>query len=215
MKLPTLLLAAFALAPAPAAAQFFWQPPDFSGAPVEPGEAGIGVALPGATQEELRANIAWQMRAALNVAALQCQFDRTLLSQNAYNGVLTNHREELARSYSTLSNYFKRTSRTPKEGQNALDRYGTKTYISVSTVQGILGFCQTASRIGRQASFVPRGGFTIFAIERLRELRNSLIGAGEQQFRGVSINARLPLPSFADKCWKRDRYKAVCGYTYS
>ena len=69
------------LATQPATAQIFWQAPDFRGTPIVPGEVGIGVPLPGATSDELRASIAWQMRAGLNLMALQCQFDRTLLTE--------------------------------------------------------------------------------------------------------------------------------------
>jgi hypothetical protein len=201
-----------ALVAQPASAQIFWQAPDFRGTPVVPGEAGIGVPLPGATPEEERAGWAWQMRSGLNVMALQCQFDRTLLTENTYNTVLTNHKAELEASFNKITAYFKRVNKTPKAAQNALDRYGTKTYLGFSTVRGQLGFCQTGSNIARAAIYVPRGGFTIFAIERLRELRNSLLVAGEQQFRFAIPRVNVPLPSFEDKCWdKRGNYRSKCG----
>ena len=114
--------------------------------------------------------------------------------------------------FNTLTAYFKRVNKTPKAAQNALDRYGTKTYLGFSTVRGQLGFCQTGSNIARTAIYVPRGGFTIFAIERLRELRNSLLVAGEQQFRFAIPRVNVPLPYFEDKCWdKRGNYKTKCG----
>lgn len=209
------LAALLLLAPLPAHAQIFWQAPDFSGAPITPGEVGIGVPLPGATDEENRANIAWQLRAGLNVAALQCQFDQTLMSGSVYNSVLTNHRDELAKVYQTLSNYFKRTNKTPREGQQALDRYGTKTYSSLSAVQGILPFCETASRIGQSTVLAPRGSFTAVAMERLRELRNSQVArVSDQLFRRVSPAIRTLLPaSYENKCWSKTSYKARCGYT--
>lgn len=209
------LAALLLLAPLPAQAQIFWQAPDFTGAPITPGEVGIGVPLPGATDEENRANIAWQLRAGLNVAALQCQFDQTLMSGSVYNAVLTNHREELAKTYQTLANYFKRTSKTPREGQQALDRYGTKTYSSLSAVQGILPFCETASRIGQSAVLAPRGSFTAVAIERLRELRNSQVArVSDQLFRRPAPYVRTLLPvSYENKCWSKTSYKARCGFT--
>lgn len=201
-----------ALIAQPASAQIFWQAPDFRGTPVVPGEAGIGVPLPGATPEEERAGWAWQMRSGLNVMALQCQFDRTLLTENAYNTVLTNHKAELEASFNKLTAYFKRVNKTPKAAQNALDRYGTKTYLGFSTVRGQLGFCQTGSNIAKAAIYAPRGSFTILAIERLRELRNSLLVAGEQQFRFAIPRVNVPLPYFEDKCWdKRGNYKTKCG----
>ena len=202
-----------ALAAQPASAQIFWHAPDFTGTPIMPGEVGIGVPLPGVTPAEERASYAWQMRAGLNVMALQCQFDRTLLTENAYNTILTNHRAELDASYATLTSYFKRVNATAKAGQNALDRYGTKTYLGFSTVRGQLGFCQTAARIARSAAFLPRGAFTAMSIERLRELRNSLAPAGEQQFRFPIPRVSAPVPYFEDRCWdRRGHYKTNCGY---
>ncbi len=195
----------------PACAQIFWQAPDFHGTVVTPGE-NLGVILPGATPEEERAGWAWQLRSGLNVMALQCQFDRTLLTENSYNTVLTNHKAELEASFAKVSAYFKRMNKTPKAAQNALDRYGTKTYLGFSTVRGQLGFCQTGSNIARAAIFAPRGSFTILAIERLRELRNSLVVAGEQQFRFAVPRVNAPLPYFENKCWdKRGNYRIKCG----
>ncbi len=200
------------LAAQPATAQIFWQAPDFRGSPIIPGEVGIGVPLPGATPEELRASLAWQLRAGLNVMALQCQFDRTLLTENTYNTVLTNHKAELEASFKTITAYFKRVNKSPKAGQDALDRYGTKTYLGFSTVRGQLGFCQTAANIAHSTIFAPRGSFTGIAIERLRELRSSLVLAGEQQFRFAVPRINLPLPSFEDRCWdKRGNYRQKCG----
>jgi hypothetical protein len=201
-----------AFAAQPAGAQIFWQAPDFRGAPVTPGEVGMGVSLPGATADEARANVAWQMRAGLNLMALQCQFDRTLLTENTYNVTLTNHKAELEESFNKISSYFKRVNKAPKAAQSALDKYGTKTYLSFSTVRGQLGFCQTGSNIAKAAIFAPRGSFTILAIERLRELRSSLLPAGEQQFRFAIPRVSVPLPFFEDKCWdKRGKYTRKCG----
>jgi hypothetical protein len=195
----------------PATAQIYWQSPDFTGAPVLPGETGIGVDMPGATPDEQRASLAWQLRSGLNVMALQCQFDRTLLTEVNYNTVLTNHKSELEAAYTKIAAYFKRVNKTPKAAQNALDRYGTKTYLSMSTVRGQLGFCQTAANIAQSVIFTPRGSFTQVAIERLREMRNSLILAGEQQFRFGVPRTTVGVPVFDSRCWKRDNYRRECG----
>ena len=45
-----------AIVSGPAAAQVFWQSPDYRGAPLLPGDPGLGVTLPGATIAEERAN---------------------------------------------------------------------------------------------------------------------------------------------------------------
>ncbi len=217
MRLPALVslfIAPFAaLAPIPATAQIFWQAPPVSGPPLMPGEIAMGVPLAGATVAEERANWAWQMRAGLNVAKLQCKFDPTLLTADSYDGVYINHAVELAAAYDTLRKYFLRTNKAPKAAQNALDKYGTKTYSAFSTVASQYGFCQAASRVGKKALFTPRGAFTIFTVERLRELRNSLAPGGEQLFRHTRVD--IPAVNFAAECWDRKgRYIDKCGYIF-
>ncbi len=207
------LTASLVLAATPAQAQMFWQPPDFTGAPVIMGETGMGLLLPGATPAELQAHYTWQMRAALNVMALQCQFEKTMLASNSYNGILINHKDELARAYATLTTYFARMNKLPKAARNALDQYGTKTYLGFSTVRAQIGFCQTASNIAKAALIAPRGSFGKVAIERLRELRNSLVPAGEQLFRFPHRDLNVPLPNLADRCWdRRGNYTRACPY---
>ncbi len=211
----TLTCVAGVLSSGPASAQIFWQSPDFSGAPLTPGEPGIGFRLPGASVAEERANWTWQMRAGLNVAKLQCKFERTLLAENSYDGVYINHAVELSQAYETLRKYFVRTTKTAKAAQNALDQYGTKTYSGFSTVNNQFGFCQAAAKIGKQAQFVPRGAFTIFVVERLRELRNSLGPGSEQYFRRTRPVISVAVPVFEDRCWdKRGRYRQQCGMAY-
>lgn len=217
MKPQFLFTAALALAAAsaPASAQIFWQGPDFRGLPLMPGEAGVGIRLAGATVAEERANWAWQMRAALNVAKLQCKFEPVLLASDSYDGVYINHAVELSEAYHTLRKYFVRTTKTPRAAQQALDQYGTKTYSGFSTVSSQLGFCQTAGRIGKRAQFVPRGAFTIFTVENLRELRNSLITGGEQFFRRKQLIQQVATPQFENACWdRRNSYRAKCGMIY-
>ena len=212
MRSKLLLVAALATVATPATAQIFWQAPDFHGAPILPGETDGGVALPGATPEEQNASIAWQMRSGLNVMALQCQFDRTLLTENSYNTILTNHKAELETSYAKLAAYFRRMNKSPKAAQDALDRYGTRSYLAMSTVGGQYEFCQTASVIAKRAIYAPRGSFTALATERLRELRASLVRTGEQQFRFARPVGLVQYPVLDKKCWTgRGDYKSRCG----
>ncbi|WP_436430976.1 hypothetical protein, partial [Enterococcus faecium] len=51
----------------PASAQFFFQSHDMSGPPARGDEPGLP-SLPGATEDEVRANLVWNLRSALNVA---------------------------------------------------------------------------------------------------------------------------------------------------
>jgi hypothetical protein len=198
----------------PAQAQIFWKAPDFKGTPVTSLEPGMGVPMPGANAAEQRAGLIWNLRSALNLAALQCQFEPTLRTVENYNAILNDHRDELGAAYKTLAAYFKRTNRTVAAGQKALDAFGTKTISAYSTVRGQLGFCLTSGKVGRLLLFAPRGSFNTVASEHLREVVNSLKPAGEQQFPRVVIEPRfVRLPNFDAACWdKKNRYKTACGY---
>jgi hypothetical protein len=190
---------------APASAQFFIKPANLAGPRVTGGEPDmIGGALPGANAEEQRAALVWSLRAALNVAALQCQFEPTLLALGNYTAILRDHRVELKKSYDTLEKYFIRVTKNKKAGQDELDRFGTRVYSSFSTVGGQLSFCQTAGSIGHEALFTKPGSLADLASERMRELRNSLAPWGEQAFpRGYNrpvANVHLPV-FFREDCW--------------
>lgn len=197
---------------APASAQFFLQHYDYA-ASARDDAAPVGAPLPGATPEEARAALLWNMRAALNVAALQCQFEPTLLTVGNYNAMLLDHQEELKGAFDTLSQYFARTAKTKKEGQAALDQFGTRTYSSFATVAGQLGFCRTANSIGRDALFQPRGTLASLAEARMRELRNSLIPYGEQQFPRYIGWDTPTVPRLDPICWNKKAkwQKKKCG----
>ena len=195
---------------APASASLFWMPPDFSGAPVSGGEAGIGQSMPGATPKELLAHLLWNMRAGLNVAALQCQFSPTLLTVRNYNDLLRQHGAELTTAYTVIGGYFKRTA--GKTWQTALDQYTTRTYNGFSTLHAQLGFCETAGAIGREALDRPKGSLYLTAQARMREFRNSLVPSGDRLFiRPVTLLAARPLPPLNAECWdKKDLLRKKC-----
>src|SRR3546814_4087726 len=66
----------------------------------------------------------WTLRAAMNVAALQCEFEPTLLTRTNYNAMLKDHKAELAASIDTLLAYFVRTNgKNKRQGQSALDHF--------------------------------------------------------------------------------------------
>lgn len=195
----------------PASAQIYWRAPDLAGLPLTGYEPGMGVPLPGATPAEQSAAISWNVRSGLNLAALQCAFEPTLRTEANYNAIISDHSAELAAAFNTLTAYFKRTSKTPKAGQTALDVFGTRTYSGFSAVRAQLTFCNMAGKLGRKALFTPKGQFGSFATEYLREFRNSLIPAGDQQFRFPRPYFRVPLPNFDERCWRGDRYNRACG----
>lgn len=187
-----------------ASANFFWKSPDLSGAPVTGEEPDFSGALPGATPAERQAALVWILRSGLNVGALQCQFDPTLLTRGQYNHVIDYHRAELSKAYTTLEGYFKRTVKPAKAAQNAFDRYGTRTYSSFSAVSSQFTFCEAVSKVGRAALFVPKGQFHAVAEHYLRELRNSLNRHGEQRFTYQILPMASRMPPLEDRCWKKD-----------
>jgi hypothetical protein len=197
----------------PASAQIFWKSPDFSGPPVLTLEPGFGPTLPGASPAEERAALVWNLRSALNIAALQCAFEPTARTLENYNAILGDHSKELNAAYAVLAAYYKRTTKTPKAAQAALDVFGTRTISAYSTVRGQLGFCETAGKIGRTALFAPKGNFGTVATERLRTLKNSLKTAGDQQFTMSYIPPNIGrLPNLNPACWdKKGRYKMACS----
>jgi hypothetical protein len=197
----------------PASAQFFFQSHDMSGPPVRGDEPGLPT-LPGATADEVRANLVWNLRSALNVAALQCQFEPTLLTVENYNIALTNHKDEFKKSFDTLVKYFNRTAKGVKPGQTAMDRYGTRTYSAFTTVAAQYGFCQTAAQVAIDAAYAPRGTFYTVAVNKMSAMRNALVPWGEERFpRYVRLDTRMWLPRLDTVCWnKRGQWQdRKCG----
>lgn len=194
----------------PASAYLFWIKPDFAGAPVRGDEPGIGLPMPKATEKEIRSHLLWNMRAGLNVAALQCQFSPPLMTVKNYNSLLSQHGRELTEAYTSLEGYFKRTG--GKTWRTAFDQYTTKTYNGFSTLHAQLGFCDTAGSIGREALGRPRGQLWQTATGRMREFRNSLVPVRDRIF---AFNFWVPprtLPPLDNACYdKKNRLRKACG----
>ncbi len=207
------LIAALA-ATSPAQAQILWKTIDYSGAPLLTLDPAFDIPMTGATPAEVRAVQTWHLRSALNLAALQCQFEPALRVTDNYNAMLGNHKAELAVTFTALTNYFKRTKKPLRAAQSALDSFNTKIISSYSTVRGQLGFCETAGRIGKRALFTPKGSLGTLAVERLQEIRNSLKPFGEQQFQPVMRTFRIftETPRMDAECWDaKGKYVAACG----
>jgi hypothetical protein len=206
-------LIAGSTAPETASAQFYLTRPDMKAGPIEPNDPLVGLPIPGATPAEYRANLLWNFRAGLNVAALQCQFSPFLRAAPNYNALLAHHSEELANAYTTINAYFKRRDGAV-QGPKAFDEYSTQTYNNFSTLQAQLGFCQTAADIMKSALATPKGQLVNFAMQRMRELRNSLIPVVDPSTAPNNPYAITlqPIPSMADQCWdKRDDLKPECA----
>jgi hypothetical protein len=196
-RLRALAASVAALAASPALAQTFISPPDFSAPPTQPGDPQVGLPLPGATPTEQRAAMIWNLRAAMNVAALQCQFSPTLMTVSNYNQLLRNADRELDSAHDALQAYFARTVGKAK-GATAFDQYSTRTYNGFSTLYGQLGFCDTTSRAGDDAIGRPKGDLFKAAVDWLGPIRKSLLPSADRIF-AVSYSA-LPVQRFHDPC---------------
>jgi hypothetical protein len=193
----------------PAEAYLYWKMPDFSGRQVRGDEPGIALPLPDATPAEIQANLVWTMRAALNVAALQCQFSPPLMTVRNYNSLLSQHGTELAAAYKTIGNYFKRTLK--KNWQRSFDEYTTRTYNGLSTMHAQIGFCETAGKVGKLALEARRGTLHDVAAQSMQEIRNSLVPVGDMFFAARTYLAPRTLPPLEDRCWdKKGVIKKKC-----
>jgi hypothetical protein len=198
-------------APQMAGAQLFVNNPDFKAGTIEGSDPLVGLAIPGATPAEYRAHLLWNLRAGLNVAALQCQFSPYLRAVDNYNSLLAHHSEELASAYTVLNGYFKRVHGA--KGQKAFDDYTTITYNNFSTLQAQYGFCQTASAISKEALTRPKGQFYVTAQNRMRELRNSLVPAYDRPLTYNPYQIKMPpMPELREECFdKKNRLRKRCG----
>ncbi len=194
-----------------AGAQLFVTDPDFKAGSIEGSDPLVGLPIPGATPAEYRAHLLWNLRAGLNVAALQCQFSPYLRAVDNYNGILAHHSEELAGAYTALNAYFKRVHAA--KGQKAFDDYTTITYNNFSTLYAQYGFCQTASSIAKEALMRPKGQFYVTAQNRMRELRNSLVAAHDRPLTYNPYQIRIPaMPELREECFdKKNRLRKRCG----
>jgi hypothetical protein len=126
------------------------------------------------TPAEMRAHQVWSLRAALNVAALQCQFSPFLRTVKNYNQMLPHHATELAAALKVMNSHFVRHDGA-KAARQTFDQYTTRTYNSFSTLEGQRGFCEKASDIGWQALDTKKGGYADLAAARLPEIRQAMI----------------------------------------
>ncbi len=205
-----LTLATMAALPAPAGAQIYFAEPNLATAPVSGTEPELALNVPGATPTELRAALTWHLRVAMNIAALQCDFEPSLLTVSNYNATLAHHKSELAGAFGTLGGYFERKAGNAKAGQRALDQYNTKAYSSYSTVHAQRDFCNVMGKVGRDAIFANRGTLYLVAQKYLGEIRKALVPTGEQYFTNPGYNFKATLPLFTKSCWKKDRLSPSC-----
>ena len=140
------------------------------------------VVMHSMTAPEEAAHRIWTLRAALNVAALQCQFSPALQTVSKYNDMLRHHSFELAAAFKALGGHFNRLE-GKRGGQSALDRYTTRVYNGFSTLDAQRTFCAMAGEVGGDVLRIRKGALASFASDRLPGIRNSLIARTEARAR--------------------------------
>jgi hypothetical protein len=144
--------------------------------PTTPTSPGImvpkAVNLTKPTPAEARAHAVWMLRAAMNVAALQCQYSPFLRAVDNYNQMLRKHGADLLNAQTVLMGHFNRTMK--RGGAAAFDRYNTRSYNSFSTMDAQYNFCWAAGQAGLAAKLASVGGLSIVAQEQLPLVRAAL-----------------------------------------
>lgn len=152
------------------------------------------VTLRPTTPVEAEANAVWNLRAALNVAALQCQFSPSLTTVKNYNDTLKHHGEEFNRAQTTMVAHFKRYD--GPRALNSFDQYTTRTYNSFSTLDAQYSFCDAAAGLGRTVLTVPKGKLGPLAVSAYPLMRAALIPKPlSPQLVGVDLPVVVP-PDF-------------------
>jgi hypothetical protein len=123
---------------------------------------------PAMTAQEKLAESLWKMRAALNVGALQCQFDPLLKTVANFNEMAKLHKSELDKSRVTMEGRYRRLY--GKGGLGAFDRYNTKIWNGFSSVTAQVPFCNKVSEVGAAAIATPSGDLSILANAKLPEI---------------------------------------------
>jgi hypothetical protein len=163
-------------------------------APLPPTTAGImvpkSVVLVRATPAETRAHAVWTLRAALNVAALQCQYSPFLRTVDNYNQMLKKHGSELISAQTTMLSHYARTVK--RGGAAAFDRYNTRSYNSFSTLDAQYNFCWAAGQAGLALRVGDVGAMGRIAEAMVPELRAAL--AYVPPAAGLNVPPLPPLP---------------------
>jgi hypothetical protein len=121
------------------------------------------------TPPESNAEAVWKMRAALNVGALQCQYDPALKVVDNYNQFIKQHKAGLETARTTMEGYYRR--RYGKAWAGQFDRYNTKTYNSFSATGVQVAYCNKMGDVGTKALALSADALTPYAVTTVPEIR--------------------------------------------
>ncbi|WP_372917162.1 hypothetical protein [Sandarakinorhabdus sp.] len=142
------------------------------------------------TPAEAQAHAVWTLRAALNVAALQCQYSPFLRTVDNYNQMLKKHGSDLSAAQTIMMSHFTRTLK--RGGMAAFDRYNTRSYNSFSTLDAQYNFCWAAGQAGLGLRVGNVGAMTRIAEAMLPDVRAAL--GHVPPAAGLNVPPLPPLP---------------------
>ena len=128
----------------------------------------LGGAASAATTAQSTAEALWKTRAALNVAALQCQYDPSLNAVSNYNQFIKTHKSSLDDARSTVEGSYRKKFGKAWAGQ--FDRYNTRLYNGFSATMAQVAFCGKMSEIGAAALTTAPDQLGALAVARIPEI---------------------------------------------
>jgi hypothetical protein len=155
------------------------------------------------TPAEVEADAIWALRAALNVAALQCQYSNYLRTVNNYNEIVRYHAPDFLNAQATLNRHFKRVDGA--RSAKSFDKYSTRTYNSFSTLDAQYAFCEKAAEAGRRILTIKPRKLGPEAAGLYRELRASLSEQEMLALYQIRPLTPLKLPQIEPPGGKRSR----------
>lgn len=132
----------------------------------------------------------WHLRAALNVAALQCARSSASPLVKDYNLILTRHRAVLAQAYAAKQARFQQAG--GKAWQKAMDRHMTQLYNHWAWPPAQDRFCAAATEAARRAALVAPDGFAAYAPRALAAVDQPIALTQGSSIRLVSVAPAQP-----------------------
>ena len=115
------------------------------------------------------AQTVWNLRSALNVAALTCLSAEHVEILPAYSLLLERHKRTLARSNEAITGEFR--AQYGREFRSNFDNYMTQVYNYFALPPTQADFCDTALAISREYMLLPDGSqLDVFALANLSRI---------------------------------------------
>lgn len=129
----------------------------------------VGTIAAGPNAGLSNAGTLWNLRGALNVAALKCGGG----APDQYNAALKIHARSFRRAQKRLEREYRRRG---GDWKDAFDDAQTRLYNYASHPRGERAFCLAAQPVLAEIAQVPRGELTAFAAKSLISLDRALSG---------------------------------------